>query len=70
VKTPTKAVGNSTAFAVAIAFFILQVYAGKWWMKHFYFGPVEWLWRSLTWFVLPPFRKKKRVNIESGLIAA
>lgn len=63
-------IGNSVAFTVAIAFFILQVYAGKWWMNHFYFGPVEWLWRSLTWLTWPAFRKKKMRQAESGLVAA
>lgn len=53
-------VGNSVIFPLAIAFFILQIYIGKWWMKRFYYGPVEWLWRALTWFTLPPFRKSKK----------
>jgi len=51
-------VGNSIIFTVAIAFFILQIYIGKWWMKHYYYGPLEWFWRSLTWFKWQPFKKK------------
>ena len=27
------------------------------WLKHFHFGPVEWLWRYLTYGKAPPFRK-------------
>jgi uncharacterized protein len=53
-------IGNSVIFPIAIAFFILQVYIGKWWMKRFYYGPVEWLWRALTWFTIPPFIKRKK----------
>jgi uncharacterized membrane protein YeiB len=30
-------------------------------MKHFYYGPVEWLWRSLTNFKMQPLMKA-RIN--------
>lgn len=43
---------------IAIAFFILQAIACKWWFKKFNFGPVEWLWRTATYFKIQPFRKK------------
>jgi len=29
-----------------------------WWMERFRFGPFEWLWRSLTYWKLQPFRRK------------
>lgn len=43
---------------IAIAFFIVQAFFCKWWFKQFYFGPVEWLWRTATYFKIQPFRKK------------
>lgn len=27
------------------------------WLRHFHFGPVEWLWRYLTYGIRPPFRR-------------
>ena len=41
----------------------LPVYAGliflsHWWFKHFRIGPVEWLWRSLTYLKFQPMRLK------------
>jgi uncharacterized protein len=34
------------------------VLAFSWfWMRHFYFGPLEWLWRSLTYGVREPLRR-------------
>jgi uncharacterized protein len=27
------------------------------WMRNFYFGPLEWLWRSLTYMEMEPFRR-------------
>jgi uncharacterized protein len=26
------------------------------WLRHFAFGPIEWLWRSLTYAKIPPMR--------------
>lgn len=41
-----------------IALFSLQVIASNWWLKRFQFGPVEWLWRTLTYMQMPAMRKK------------
>ena len=43
---------------MAIGFFVLQVLFSSWWLKRFYYGPVEWLWRSATYFRFYPMRKK------------
>ena len=44
-------------WVIAIAFFMLQALFCKWWFSYFYFGPVEWLWRTSTYFKAQPFRK-------------
>ena len=46
--------GVAAAVAAAIAFFVLQVLLAQAWMTRFRLGPVEWLWRSLTYFKLQP----------------
>jgi uncharacterized protein len=28
-----------------------------WWLKHYQFGPAEWLWRSLTYGKMQPMRR-------------
>jgi uncharacterized protein len=38
------------------ALFALQVLASRWWLTHFRYGPVEWLWRSLTYLRWLPIR--------------
>jgi uncharacterized protein len=43
-----------TAWAVMI--FSAQVVACRWWSKRFRFGPVEWMWRSLTYLEWQPLR--------------
>ena len=42
-------VGASTAMAIAAAIVILQIPLSAWWLSRFRFGPVEWMWRRLTY---------------------
>jgi uncharacterized protein len=44
---------------LAIGVFALQVFASHLWMARFRFGPVEWVWRSLTYGTLQPMRVNK-----------
>jgi uncharacterized protein len=43
-------IGAFYAFLIGFGFFILQIFFARWWFNHFAFGPVEWLWRTLTFF--------------------
>lgn len=54
-------IGNSITLPIAIAVIILQIWWSKVWLRHFNYGPLEWLWRSLTWFKWQNFRKEKVV---------
>lgn len=47
--------GVAAAAGCAIAFYGVQLVLARWWMSHFSMGPVEWLWRSLTYFRWQPF---------------
>jgi uncharacterized protein len=51
-------VGAATAVGASIAFFIVQILFAQAWSKSFRMGPVEWLWRSLTYFRLQPNRPR------------
>jgi uncharacterized protein len=51
--------GKIGSFAVVmscIVFFVLQVALSHWWLARFRFGPMEWLWRALTYGERPQFR--------------
>lgn len=48
-------------FLIAIAFFFMQVIFSKLWLKAFYYGPVEWLWRSATLLKWQSFIRKKKL---------
>jgi uncharacterized protein len=41
---------------VVIGIWILQLWWSPWWLNRFRFGPLEWLWRSLTYNRRQPFR--------------
>jgi uncharacterized protein len=42
---------------MTIAIFAVQIPLSKWWLSHFRFGPMEWLWRCLTYGKIQPMRK-------------
>ena len=42
--------------AIVLAVWIVQLIASSWWIKRFRYGPMEWVWRSLTYWQLQPIR--------------
>ena len=52
--------GKIGAFAVvlvSLAFFGMQVAFSHWWLARYRFGPMEWLWRTLTYGERPTMRR-------------
>ncbi|SEH96606.1 uncharacterized protein SAMN05192559_106147 [Halobacillus karajensis] len=49
--------GNVVIVAVV---FTLQTFASKAWLKKFRYGPLEWLWRTLTYGKKQPMKRKKK----------
>jgi len=41
---------------IVFAIWVLQLLYSPWWLKRFRFGPMEWLWRSLTYWKRQPMR--------------
>lgn len=44
----------------ALGLFALQAVLSQRWLAHFHFGPVEWVWRALTYLRWPPLRRAHR----------
>ncbi len=42
-------------YLVALAIWIVQLIVSPLWLRFFLFGPLEWLWRSLTYWQRQPF---------------
>ena len=49
-------VGPALGLLLAVLLYAAQVPLSAYWLRHFRFGPVEWLWRSLTYGRRQPFR--------------
>jgi len=47
-------VGHAAGIALTLVIYLLQIPLSHWWMKRFYYGPAEWLWRSLTYLKPQP----------------
>lgn len=48
-------VGPASGLLLALAIFTVQIPLSVWWMGRFRFGPLEWLWRTLTYLRWQPF---------------
>ncbi|MDH5832537.1 DUF418 domain-containing protein [Luteimonas kalidii] len=49
-------VGRAGQVLLVLVVFALQVAASHWWLARFRFGPMEWLWRWLSYGARPPMR--------------
>lgn len=56
-------IGSFAVLMVCIGFFAMQVVFSHWWLTRFRFGPMEWLWRSLTYGERPRFRREPAVAL-------
>ncbi|GAB7389361.1 hypothetical protein BSNK01_31990 [Bacillaceae bacterium] len=50
--------GTAQELLLAAVFFVLQVVLSGIWFKRFRFGPLEWLWRALTYGQRPRLKKE------------
>jgi len=46
--------GAALTFMLGLAVYIAQIILSAWWLRHFRFGPIEWLWRSLMYGIRQP----------------
>jgi uncharacterized protein len=51
--------GITVIMGIALLIFILQIFMSNWWLKHFRFGPLEWVWRQLTYGKKLNLKKQK-----------
>lgn len=52
-------------YYVVFAIWAVQLVASPIWLRHYRFGPVEWLWRYLTYLEKPPMRRR----VPAGAVA-
>jgi uncharacterized protein len=51
-------IGPFWRLTIAFPVFVLIVFLSRWWLMFFRMGPLEWLWRSLTYWKIQPIRLK------------
>ncbi len=47
-------VGPAVGLLISLGIYAVQVLYSGWWMARFRFGPLEWLWRAVTYGYFPP----------------
>jgi uncharacterized protein len=52
-------VGPAAGLTLSLLIFGAQVPLSVWWLRRFRFGPVEWIWRSLTYGKAQPMRMSR-----------
>lgn len=52
-------------YLVAVAIWIIEITWSHIWLRYFRFGPLEWCWRSLTYWKKQPMRKENTKEVLS-----
>ena len=52
--------GPAAVTGYAVLFFAIQIVFCVWWANRFRFGPMEWLWRALTYLKFPSMRLQEQ----------
>lgn len=55
--------GMAASVGLGLVFFAFQIPFANAWLRRFYYGPVEWLWRSLTYLKAQPWSKFRAVQV-------
>lgn len=51
--------GTTEVFVLGLIVYIIQAILSTYWLKYYLYGPLEWFWRSATYFKVQPFRNKQ-----------
>ncbi len=56
-------------YYIVFAIWLVQLVTSPIWLHYFYFGPLEWVWRSLTYNKIQPFKRihdKNDLELKEG----
>jgi uncharacterized protein len=57
--------GMAASVGLGLVFFALQIFLANAWLRRFHYGPVEWLWRSLTYLKAQPWQKYRVLRVSA-----
>lgn len=52
--------GSAVTSLLALLIFVLQIVCSTLWLRYFRMGPLEWIWRGITYLSLPPLKATKK----------
>ena len=52
-------IGTTALLGIVIVTYAAQVLFSRWWLGRFAYGPMEWVWRALTYGKMPRMRLAK-----------
>jgi uncharacterized protein len=52
-----------TYFLLGLALYVPQLAFSHWWLARFQFGPMEWVWRCLSYGRLQPMAKPRPMEV-------
>ncbi|MFE8603620.1 DUF418 domain-containing protein [Archangium violaceum] len=61
--------GPAVTIALTMGLFCVQVAWSHWWLARYRFGPVEWVWRSLTYGKAQPMKRSAEPRPETVPVA-
>jgi uncharacterized membrane protein YeiB len=61
--------GRAAQVGFVFAVIALQVVFCHWWLSKFRYGPMEWLWRAITYWQLPAMRRGAEPALEARAVA-
>ena len=56
-------IGTTALFVIVVVTYAAQIAFSTWWLRRFAYGPVEWLWRALTYGKVPPMRLPRALGV-------
>lgn len=62
--------GRAMQLVFVAVVIVLQVLFCTWWLSRFRYGPMEWLWRAITYWKITPIRREPGVVLDSRQVSA
>ncbi|MFZ0770619.1 MAG: DUF418 domain-containing protein [Candidatus Sulfotelmatobacter sp.] len=64
-------IGPAIGLVPTVVLYGAQVWLSNWWLQRYRFGPMEWLWRGMTYGKFPPMRKDEAMpTIEASSLSS
>jgi uncharacterized protein len=63
-------IGPAVGLAPTVVLYGVQVWFSNWWLKRYQYGPMEWLWRGMSYGTFPAMRQRLAVPASENATTA